>query len=317
MTYLNERGEMMKRELLFLVSFLMVTIISSSAGWGEKASLTPIPPACPTCCETMKPYPGISADDLMKIKCYVKYTKFAQDYRGVGFFKLISKKGFTRTRDWGRYRIVLNKRSDVFDYKDLVVVLGPQNIKGLSVLTWIYLDPVKDQDVWLWLPSLRKVRRVSQSEADDPFMGTEWTTEEISTRKWEDETYKMIGEKKFDGHVSRFNGKTYYKDTDCYVIEAKPKRKEWYYSKRVVWLDKRFGSLIFDEVYDPAGRRWKTFLKEYEIRENGCLPQVFLEAEDQLTSHLTIIAFDKKDIKFNTDLKEGFFTEKTLMRSKW
>ena len=308
---------MMKKVLQFLISFLMVITIASSVGWGEEASLTPIPPSCPTCCETMKPYPDISVDDLMKINLYVKFTKFAQDYKGIGFVKLINKKGFARTRDWGRYRILLNRRSEIFDYKDLVVILGPQNIKGLSVLTWTYLDPEKDQEVWLWLPSLRKVRRVSQSEADDPFMGSEFTTEEMSTRKWEDETYKMVGEEIFDGHVSKFNGKTYYKDTACYVLEAEPKRKEWYYSKRVVWLDKRFAGLIFDEVYDPAGRRWKTFIKEYTIWENGCLPQIFLEGEDQLTGHITVIGFDEKDIEFNTNLKEGFFTERTLMRSKW
>ena len=307
----------MKRKLLCLVSFLAVVVICSSASKAEETKLTPIPPACPTCCEVTKPYPGISADDLMRINLYVKFTKFSQDYKGIGFVKLVNKKGFARTRDWGRYRISLNKKSDVFDYKDLVVILGPQNIKGLSVLNWTYLDPKKARETWLWLPSLRKVRRVSDSEADDPFMGSEFTTEEMSTRKWEDETYKMVGEKKFNGYTAEFNGKTYSKDTDCYVLEAQPKRKEWYYSKRVVWLDKRFAGLVFDEVYDPAGRRWKTFIKDYAIWENGCLPQLFLEGKDQLTDHVTVIGFEEKDIKFNSDLKESFFTERTLMRSKW
>ena len=248
----------MKRTLVFLVSFLAVFVICSSASKAEETKMTPIPPACPTCCEVTKPYPGISADDLMRINLYIKFTKFSQDYKGIGFVKLVNKKGFARTRDWGRYRIILNKKSDVFDYKDLVVILGPQNIKGLSVLNWTYLDPKKDRETWLWLPSLRKVRRVSDSEADDPFMGSEFTTEEMSTRKWEDETYKMVGEKKFNGYTAEFNGKTYSKDTDCYVLEAQPRRNEWYYSKRVVWLDKRFAGLVFDEVYDPAGRKWKT-----------------------------------------------------------
>jgi hypothetical protein len=306
----------MKRVMLYVIGFLMSTVMFT-AEWSEGASLTPAPPSCPTCCETMKPSSGLSADDLMKLDYYIKFTKFAQDYTGIGFIKLIDKKGFTRTRDWGRYRIVLNKRSPLFDYKDLIVILGPQNIKGLSVLTWNYLDPQKDQEIWLWLPSLRKVRRVSQSEADDPFMGSEFTTEEMSTRKWEDETYRMIGEKKLEGKISRVNGKTYYKDTDCYVVEAVPKRKDWYYSKRIMWLDKGFGALLFDEVYDPAGRRWKTFIKEYDLWENGCIPQMFLEGEDQFSGHVTSIEFDKKDIKFNTNLEEGFFTEKTLMRSKW
>jgi len=307
----------MKRTLVFLVSFLAVFVICSSASKAEETKMTPIPPACPTCCEVTKPYPGISADDLMRINLYIKFTKFSQDYKGIGFVKLVNKKGFARTRDWGRYRIILNKKSDVFDYKDLVVILGPQNIKGLSVLNWTYLDPKKDRETWLWLPSLRKVRRVSDSEADDPFMGSEFTTEEMSTRKWEDETYKMVGEKKFNGYTAEFNGKTYSKDTDCYVLEAQPRRNEWYYSKRVVWLDKRFAGLVFDEVYDPAGRRWKTFNKDYALWENGCLPQLFLEGKDLLTDHVTVIGFEEKDITFNSDLKESFFTERTLMRSKW
>lgn len=307
----------MKRVLLFLISFLLVIILPCSAGWGEKSSLTPTPPVCPTCCETMRPYPGISADDLMKIHYYVKFTKFARDYKGIGYIHLINKKGFKRSRDWGRYRILLAKYNEVFDYKDLVVILNPQNIKGLSVLTWTYLDPEKDQEIWLWLPSLRKVRRISQSEADDPFMGSELTTEEMSTRKWEDETYKMIGEKRFKGYSSKFTGKTHFENLDCYMIEAKPKKKDWYYSKRVVWLDKRHGGIIYDEVFDSIGRKWKVFLREFDMWDDGCIPTIYLEGVDQMTRHQTVIGFDKKDIHFNTDLKENFFTERTLMRSKW
>jgi len=306
---------MMKKKLSLLA--LLWVLLLSSAGWSQTAALKPSPPGCPDCCEALRPYPGISAEDLMKIDTYVKYTKFARDYKGIGLIKLIDKKGFTRTRDWGRYRIVLNTKSDVFDYKDLVVILGPQNIKGLSVLTWNYLDPVKDQEVWLWLPSLRKVRRISQSEADDPFMGSEFTTEEMSTRKWEDETYRMLGEKTFGGYTAVTNGRTYFKDKNCYVVEATPKRKDWYYSKRVVWLDKDFAGLVFDEVYDPAGRKWKTFVKEYQVWESGCIPQMFLEGRDEFTEHITAIMFEKEKISFNSGLEENFFTEKTLMRSKW
>jgi len=173
----------------------------------------------------------------------------------------------------------------------MLVILDPENIKGVSVLSWTYLDPNKDQEIWLWLPSLRKIRRISQSESDDSFMGSEWTTEEVSTRKWEDESYTMLGDKKFDGYTSVFNNKTYYKNTECYVIEAKPKRKEWYYSKRISRLDKHFGGLIYDEVYDSAGRK--------------------------INGNITVVSLKEEDIKFNTGLKESFFIEKTLMQSKW
>ena len=108
---------------------------------------------------------------------------------------MVPRDGPVRSRYWRRYRIILNKISEDIDYKDLVLILGPQNLKGLSVLTWTYRDPEKEQEVWTWIPSLRKVRRLSPSEEADPFMGSDFTTEDISTRKWEDETYRMVGEK--------------------------------------------------------------------------------------------------------------------------
>jgi hypothetical protein len=307
----------MKSTLHWSTLLLTLSLLYTSTSWGENTSLTPLPPACPTCCETLKPAPGISADDLMKIKYFVKYTKFAQDYSGIGAFKLINRREFVRTREWRRYRILLDNRSDIFDYKDLVVIVEPDNIRGVAVLSWTYRDPQKDRETWLWLPSLRRVRKASQNETDTPFMGSEWTTEEVSTRKWVDETYTLLGEKKLGGHTSLSNNKIYHKDTECYVIEAKPKRKEWYYSKRIAWLDKGFGGLIFDEVYDNAGRKQKVILKQYALWDNGCIPQTFLEISNLLTGNLTVVSFHDKDIKFNSGLKEDFFVEKTLMQSKW
>jgi hypothetical protein len=304
--------------LLFQTIFFTVSVLLYIPASFSKEPSTTIPSDQATSrCETVKPFAGISADDLMKIKYTVKYTKFAQDYQGVGYFKMVPQDGPVRSRYWRRYRIILNKISKEIDYKDLVLILGPQNLKGLSVLTWTYCDPEKEQEVWTWIPSLRKVRRLSPAEEANPFMGSDFTTEDIATRKWEDETYRMVGEKTFAGHTCTYHEKNVNKDTDCYVIEAKPTREKWYYSKRIVWLNKQFGGLIFDEFFDPEGKRWKTILKEYEVLQDGCIPQVFIEAEDQISNHKTVIGFKKEDITFNNGLQEGFFSEKTLMRSKW
>lgn len=262
-----------------------------------------------------KPYEGISADELMEIKYYIKYTKFAQDYQSAGDVWLITKGGFKRHRKFLRSRITLNRESDGIDYKDMVVFTEPRNVKGLAILTWTYIDPKKEQDAWLWLPSLRKIRRISQSQADDSFMGTDFTTEEITLRRWEDETYEIIGNEKFKGYHCEFTGKTYYEGLDCYLVEAKPKRKDWYYSKRIVWIDKNTGASIFDEIYDPLERKARTLFREYQEYEKGYLPQTLLECKNLRTGHKTIITFD--EITFDSGLKEGLFTEKTLLRGKW
>jgi hypothetical protein len=296
----------------------VILIISRGAPRGEeKSSLKESPPSCPQCCATMKPQPGMSADDLMRIKYYVKYTKFARD---VSFDNvknlLIDKGGFTREKDAQRFRIILNRPSDDLDYKDMITLTAPQNVKGLSVLTWSYLNPKKDQDIWLWLPSLRKVRRISQSEADDAAFGSDFTQEEMSSRRWDDETYTYVGEKKFEGFKSPYNGKTYYAGQDCYVVEAKPKRKNWYYSKRIVWLHKDFGGKIFDEVFDPNGKKYKVILMVYDYNpDTKCIPQVHLECHNLITGHSTMSEI--AGIKFNAGIDENFLSEKTLMRTKW
>jgi hypothetical protein len=316
----SNKEDSMKRLKSFVAGLLCVVIFfalsNSSPGVAKELKIEAAPRSCPECCDVLKPYEGISADDLMRIKYWIKYTKFAHDYRSDCKFFLIDKTGFKRSRGFNRYRMLLYRNSPEYDYKDLTVITDPQNIKGLAILAWTYKDPKKDQDTWLWRPTLRKIRRVSQSEADDSALGSDWTTEEMSTRRWEDETYKMMGAQKFPGFISKYNGKTYYQGVDCWVVEATPKRKPWYYSKRIVWIDKRHGGNIYDEVYDPLGRKFKEILKVYEIwPDKNCVPQVHLEAHDLNTGHRTINEIG--NIKFNAGQDENFFTEKTLMRTKW
>jgi hypothetical protein len=303
---------------IFLLASAILLILRGAPSGEEKSPLREDPPTCPKCCAMIKPQPGMSADDLMKIKYYIKYMKFARDVSCENTrTMLIDKRGFTREKDAQRFCIILNRPSDDIDYKDLIILTAPQNVKGLSVLTWSHLNPKKDQDIWLWLPSLRKVRRISQAESDDAAFGSDWTQEELSSRRWDDETYTYVGEKKFEGFKSPYNGKIYYAGQDCYVVEAKPKRENWYYSKRIVWLHKDFAGRIFAEVYDPKGRKFKVFLYAYDKdwSDTKCIPNVYLECHNLITGHSTIT--DVGIFKFNTGLDENLFTEKALMRTKW
>lgn len=312
----REKG-FIKYSKILIMATIILAIFRGVTRSEEKSTLIPEPPACAQCCAVLKPKPEMSADDLMRIKYYVKYTKFARDVSFDNVRNLIiSKGGFTREKDAKRYRIILNRPSDDLDYKDLIILTAPQNVKGLSVLTWSYLNPKKDQDIWLWLPSLRKVRRISQAEADDAAFGSDFTQEELTSRRWDDETYTYIGEKKFEGFKSPYNGQIYHAGQDCYVVEARPKRKNWYYSKRIVWLHKQFGGKIFDEIYDPNGRKYKVILTVYDYNpDTKCIPQVHLECHNLITGSSTVSEIS--GVKFNTGIDENFLSEKTLMRTKW
>ncbi|MGB9499324.1 MAG: outer membrane lipoprotein-sorting protein [Dissulfuribacterales bacterium] len=265
--------------------------------------------------ELKKPHDGISADDLMRISYVIQYTMFLHDIQLPGDIWYVSKGGFKRHKRFIRSRIILERAEDDLKYKDLVVITEPKSVKGLAVLSWTHLDPKREQDQWLWLPSLKKVRKVSQSAGDDAFFGSDFTTEEITTRRWEDETYRMLGEEKFTGYDCEYDGNTYYKGVDCFKVESKPKRTKWYYSKRISWLVRATGEEIYQEIYDPAGQKTRTIFKRYKTFPKGYLIQTLLECKNLRNGHRTIITFD--DIKTDHGLTEDAFTEKTLMRSRW
>jgi len=298
----------MKNFLKWLLGTLGILVVMSMVG--------PIISSEETQTVVPKPYEGISVDELMKIKYAVKYTTFAKDYYSIGNIWMVDKKGYRRHRMFARSRIILNRPLDDLCYKDLVVMTKPQNIRGLAVLSWSYLDPEKEQDIWLWLPSLKKIRKVSQASADDSFMGTDFTTEEVSVRRFEDETYRMIGEEIFNGYHSEFNNKTYHEGLPCYVVEATPKRKNWYYSKRILWISKEWGGCVLDEYYDRLGRKSKTLFRAYEYVKDYPA-QVFLECKDLRAEHLTVIEIEVENAEYDQGLDERFFTQKTLMRSRW
>jgi len=267
--------------------------------------------------QVYKPKDGMSADEIMQIEYFVKYTKFTRDIELKGKAYFIDKSGSVREKETLRQRITLGRKSDDIAYKDLVIFTSPQ-VRGMGTLTWTYMNPKRQQDSWLWVPSLKKIRKISTANADDSFMGSDFTTEDILTRRFEDETYTLIGTENFKGYTCEFDKKVYFKDTPCFVIEARPKRSPWYYSKRVLWVDKNTGGAIYEEMYDPTGRMFKTLFKEYVIYPvNGkdYAVQAMLEGKDLRTGHRTVIM--NMDIKFDKGLSEELFTERALMQSRW
>lgn len=263
-----------------------------------------------------KPADGMSINALMKMSYHIKFTKDCKDYESWGGFDLVDKKGLVRKRGWHRYRIILDRLSDGIDYKDILVMDKPQNVKGLGVLTWSYLDPDKDQEVWLWLPSLRKVRRISQTEDDASFLGSDWTYEEVVSGRYENDTYRLISEEVFPGYTSTYTNQEYNKDVPCYLIEATPTRKDWYYAKKNIYLDKKTACNIFEEYFDSKGSKIKTISRYWTtFRDAPYLTEDFDECRDLRLGHYTPV--DITDVVFDNQLQESMFSERSLMRIKW
>ena len=264
------------------------------------------------------PKSGMSADEIMRIFYHNKYSLFAQDYYlPKSYIFYVDKSGFTRKKESVRKRII-KAGEDGLSYKDFIVLTYPTQEKGLAILTWTYEDIDRDQDVWLWIPALKKVRKVSSSEDDDAFMGSDFTVEEVSTRRFEDETYKLIGEENFAGYTFEHTGELKLKGRPCFVIEGIPNKPHWYYSKRKVWIDKETGGNIFEEYYDKNGKMFKTRFIEwmfYEPETKRYPMQRSLECKDLRTGHRSVIV--NEDEEYDVGLDEREFTTRYLERSKW
>ena len=140
-------------------------------------------------------------------------------------YKNISKKGRVQERSLEQF--ILQKDPISHSYNFLLTFVSPTDISGTSILTIQHED--KDDNQWLYLPVLRKAKRISPSKKGDRFMGTEMTYEDLSnylSEPMEDYNYESVGEEKV-------------LEKNCYKIIATPREGvKTEYSKRILWIDK-------------------------------------------------------------------------------
>ncbi|MCG8477301.1 MAG: outer membrane lipoprotein-sorting protein, partial [Cytophagales bacterium] len=120
--------------------------------------------------------------------------------------KLINKRGRERQRKVKSYSMDINK-----DKKTIMFFEYPGDVRGTGFLTWDYDKIGKDDDKWLYLPAMKKTRRISGSSAKkDYFMGTDFTYDDMGNRNVDEDEHKLLKEENVDGNI-------------CWVIESKSK----------------------------------------------------------------------------------------------
>ena len=107
-----------------------------------------------------------------------------------------SKKGSDRIRE------VIMKSKDYGDVaKSVIVFTTPKDVAGTGYLTFDYEEEDKDSDNWLYMPAMKKTRRIasSGSESEGSFMGTDFTYQDMGDRSLNKYTYNLLGEESVDG----------------------------------------------------------------------------------------------------------------------
>lgn len=220
-----------------------------------------------------------------------------KDLNSTSVFRLINKRGQQRIRNTVYYWKDWYGK-DGFDEKTLIFFNSPPEVEGTGFLNWSYMDIAKDDDQWLYLPALKKIKRISGSDKEDSFMGTDFTFDDMGDRQVAEDVHTLIREEP-------------YKGRQCYVVESIPKEKDYIYSKKIAWVDKQEWIIHKVDFYDRKTRFMKTFLVQW-VKVQDIWVRKLMEMSNVQTGHRTIIEVD--NIKVNTGLQADYFTKRTLRR---
>lgn len=183
---------------------------------------------------------------------------------------------------------------------------SPANVKGTAFLTYDYPDPDRDDDQWLYLPALRKVRRISAADRGDYFLGTDLTYEEVKKEgkvELADYRFTTKGTEEVDGHRT-------------YVVEGRPVSEnivdELGYS-RVRWrIDPEIWMIRKADYWDTNGNPLKT-LENLKIEQiDGIRTTTKLRVENHKTGHKTVITWS--NIDYEAPVDEDMFERRALRR---
>jgi len=239
---------------------------------------------------------GISAQNLsgQKIIENVYYRPTGDDGSSELSMYLIDSRNNERVR-----KIKQFSKDYGQEEKSIMFFLSPADVKNTSFMNWSYDDPNKDDDQWIYLPALKKVKRISSDSKDDYFMGSDFTYDDLGDRHPNEDVHKLLREETIDGKP-------------CYVVESVSKDKDYMYSKTITWVIKDIWIGLKKEFYDEDGDLLKILtVKKYEkIKDYWIISNTEMKNIQDEHSTKMILSNIQVDIGVD-DMK---FTERTMTR---
>lgn len=169
-------------------------------------------------------------------------------------------------------------------YKESVhPILEPFDVKGVGATFYRYLDPNKQDDSWLYLPQLRRVRRLSTAQRSDSLFGQDVDADGFwgynGHIAWMD--YKLVGEQTILATMHAKNVPPRWQEPEdwlyddvweprrVFVVEAISKMPQYGYGKRILFVDKESYMIPMSDSYDRAGQLWKFWVNMWSMRKEA------------------------------------------------
>jgi len=247
-----------------------------------------------------------------------------------------NKRGLRRDSATRRWVKCWPKKKGI-DYRDTTMFLSPEDMRGIATIIWHYVDFERDYDQWLWIPALRKVRKLGAMEGEDSFGGMDIDYDDGFLRHPFQDTHKIVRidvvddkfieeQRKIMAHSKDVDKMAEYFKKEAFghkmwVDESIPKLTRMTYSKRIVWYEQNVWRQVKCEWYDEAGRKVKNMYRNWALHSfyNSDKKHTFEEiiyAGNVLTGHhsemnVLVVNFN------NPKCKPEVFSIRWLMKRRW
>jgi outer membrane lipoprotein-sorting protein len=213
----------------------------------------------------------------------------------VSTLKIYDAKGRERVR---QIATASRKFGDVS--KSIMKFMSPADVKGTTMLVYDY--ELKDDDMWIYLPALRKIRRIVSSEKGKSFMGSEFTNADMGKPNLDDFNFKFLPDETLN-------------DKECWVVDAVCKDEdiedENGFMRQVSWIEKTTYLCHKIEYYDLDDELHKVqSISDYEKQPSGYYFAFYLEKENVQNGRKSIMTIDK--FQEGSELPESTFSPTML-----
>ncbi|GGX26837.1 outer membrane lipoprotein-sorting protein [Aquimarina muelleri] len=189
------------------------------------------------------------------------------------------------------------------DSRSVSIIIEPKKEKGVGMLTYEYGELGKDNDSWIYLPELSKVKRLASSadsnDSSGSFFGSEFSLEDMEDLKINEYTFKILSEEK-------------YKGREAWVIEYTPnaeRAKKSKYNKTISWIDKERYISLKKNIY-VHGEPYKQLTMSDIEKIDGVWIAKKLTMNNLSTRTLSIM--NMVSVAFDQEISDEFLTTRTL-----
>ena len=224
------------------------------------------------------------------------------DFTNDGEMILRDAGGNETRRVWRGMNLERDARAGEGDWS-VIVFSAPRDIDGTATLTQARIEP-NDDDQWLYLPAVKRVKRISSSNRTGKFVGSEFSFEDLGSQEVEDNTYRWLRDEPCPPAAGGLT---------CHVVEGVPKNARSGYSRRVTWVDTTHYNPHKTDFYNRRGDLEKTLtVSGYRQYMGRYWRPARLDMQNVQTGKSTTLL--QSAYTFGTGMSEGDFNAQRLPR---